>query len=725
MKKAFDVRLVTVLFLIILSAITIIVYINIHSFRILNSSEASANRTGQILYESEQVISNLKDVETGTRGFILTGDESFLTPYNKASPNVMLHIENLKKNVANDPGQIQRVDSIAYYADKRLDNAINTIVLRRSKTFSEEDLSLVRQGKIYMDHLRELIDELKTDEENTLGAVKSANAEEVKQTVNIYITVITICTSCLIGGFIYVRNKLIERQRAEEEFRELLDSAPDAIVVVNKNGIIELVNKQTEKIFGYQRKEMIGNTVEMLIPGEFHARHLGHRNKYFNDPNARPMGVVLELYGQRKDDTTFPVEISLSPIKTETCEIVSAAIRDVSEKRKNQEELAKLNSDLEQKVMERTAEIADYKYALDESSIVAITDHKGIIKYANDNFCRVSKYSKEELLGNDHRIVNSGYHSRDFIRNLWVAISSGNIWRGELKNRAKNNSYYWVDTTIVPFLSKQGKPYQYLAIKSDITLRKNIEEELNTMNTELEGMVKERTMQLEQVNEELEAFTYSVSHDLRAPLRIIDGYADILITDHDSRLDDESRRILGVIMSNARHMGQLIDDLLNLSRIGRKEINSLLIDMNDLVQEVFAERQMISSSDKIKVITGNLESCYCDRGLIKQVWVNLISNAIKYSSLREEPIIEIGSFRDGEETIYMVKDNGVGFNMNYSSKLFGVFQRLHKISEYPGTGVGLAIVKRIVLKHGGRVWANAEPDRGATFYFGIPDQKNS
>ncbi|MEP7264972.1 MAG: PAS domain S-box protein [Bacteroidota bacterium] len=723
MKKAFDVRLVTILFLVIVSVMTFIVYITVHSFRILNISGVSEKQTREILYESEQVISSLKDVETSTRGFILTGEESFLEPYNRANPQVMLHIENLRRIIGNNSEQIKIVDSLSYFAGKRLDNSISTIVLRRAKNFSEADLRLLHQGKIYMDHLRELIDKLKADEEKILAGINAANAEEVDDEINIYIIALTICAVCLIGGFVFVKNKLTERQRAEEEFKELLDSAPDAIVVVNKKGIIELVNKQTEKIFGYQRNEMVGNNVEMLIPGEFHGRHVGHRTKYFKDPNVRPMGIGLELFGQRKDESLFPVEISLSPIKTESGEVVSAAIRDISEKKKIQEELARLNVELEQKVMERTAEIADYKYALDESCIVAITDQKGIIKYANENFCRISKYSEEELVGNDHRIVNSGYHSHEFIRNLWVTISNGNIWRGELKNRAKDNGFYWVDTTIVPFLNSQGKPYQYVAIRSDITLRKKIEEELNTMNTELEGMVKERTVQLEQVNEELEAFTYSVSHDLRAPLRIIDGYADILITDHNARLNDESRRILGVIMSNARHMGQLIDDLLNLSRIGRKEIKCLLIDMNELVQEVFEERQLFST-DKIKLITGNLESCYCDRGLTKQVWTNLISNAVKYSSLKEEAVVEIGSFHDAEETIYMVKDNGVGFNMNYSSKLFGVFQRLHKISEYPGTGVGLAIVKRIVLNHNGRVWANAEPDRGATFYFSIPDQEN-
>lgn len=722
MKQVFISKLYIILFLIVLSAQLYMIAVNYKSWKLFSGSTEWLNHTYEVLLESEGVISSLKDIETGSRGYIITGDEFFLNPYNRALPVVTTHISKLRSLTADNHHQHKRVDTLNYLTEKRLDNALQSIILRRSRVFTDNDNMLIKQGKVYMDSIRYVVNQIKAEELVLLSNRKEQNNLIISESKNQFLIVSVFSIVLFTGGFIYIGRNIRESKNSEEELRLLLDSAPDAIVVVNSQGRIELVNKQTERIFGFNRSELIGNNVEVLIPSEFHGKHVRHRTNYFGEPNVRPMGAGLELYGQRKDESRFPVEISLSPIITRKGRMVSAAIRDITDKKIVQQQLQQLNADLELKVMERTAEIADYKYALDESCIVAITDQKGIIKYANNNFCAISKYTEQELIGQDHRIINSGYHSREFIRNIWTTIATGNIWRGELKNKAKDGSFYWVDTTIVPFLNNQGKPYQYVAIRSDITRRKQVEEELQNLNTDLEHQVKTRTEQLVQVNEELEAFTYSVSHDLRAPLRIIDGYGDILLTDYNDKLDEEARRLLNIIMSNARYMGQLIDDLLNLSRLGRKDLLKHRTDMNVLVSEVLSEQRLLSSIH-VKIITGDLLPAFCDPQLMKQVWVNLISNAVKYSSKREESVIEIGSFVSNSENIYMIKDNGVGFNMEYSEKLFGVFQRLHKMSEFSGTGVGLAIVKRIINKHEGKVWANAEQDKGATFYFSIPTQE--
>ncbi len=698
------------------------IYINYRSWELFSSSSSWVNNTYDVLMESEEVVSSLKDIETGSRGYILTGDEVFLNTYNRALPGVTTHIHKLKALTADNEKQHRRVNILNNLAEKRLDNSLQSIILRRTRELTNDDYALIKQGKVYMDSIRYLVNEIKAEELGLLNRRKEDHNLLVYESKQQFMLISVFSIVFFIGGFIYIGRNVRESKQSEEELRHLLDAAPDAIVVVNAQGRIELVNKQTERLFGFNRSELLGNTVEILIPAEFHGKHVRHRTNYFGEPNVRPMGSGFELYGQRKDESRFPVEISLSPLVTRKGRMVSAAIRDITDKKIVQQELQQLNTELELKVMERTAEIADYKYALDESCIVAITDQKGIIKYANSNFCAISKFNDKELIGQDHRIINSGYHSREFIRNIWTTIACGNIWRGELKNKAKDGTFYWVDTTIVPFLNKQGKPYQYVAIRSDITRRKQVEEELQNLNADLELQVKTRTEQLVQVNEELEAFTYSVSHDLRAPLRIIDGYGDILLTDYNDQLDEEARRLLNIIMTNARYMGQLIDDLLNLSKLGRKDLMKYKTDMNVLVSEVISEQRILTSSN-VKIIAGDLLPALCDPQLIKQVWVNLISNAVKYSSKREESIIEIGSFVNNSENIYMIKDNGVGFDMEYSGKLFGVFQRLHKMSEFTGTGVGLAIVKRIVNKHEGKVWANAEKDKGATFYFSIPVQE--
>ncbi|HMJ67347.1 MAG TPA: PAS domain S-box protein [Cyclobacteriaceae bacterium] len=274
----------------------------------------------------------------------------------------------------------------------------------------------------------------------------------------------------------------------------------------------------------------------------------------------------------------------------------------------------------------------------------------------------------------------------------------------------------WVHVqTEVTFDSDKGLPL-LLGIVQDITERKKIESEILLLNASLEKKVGERTSQLEAVNKELEAFSYSISHDLRAPLRIIDGFATILMEDadgHDERIAKHAR----TISRNATRMGQLVDDLLNFSRLGRTQIKVTVVDMRGLVDQVLEEFQ---AADLIKTANININDLHPAKGdgsLIKQVWVNLLSNAIKYSSKKEKPVVELGMVPKADPPTWFVKDNGAGFSMDYASKLFGVFQRLHKQDEFDGTGVGLALVQRIVLRHGGRVWAESKLNEGATFFF--------
>jgi signal transduction histidine kinase len=245
--------------------------------------------------------------------------------------------------------------------------------------------------------------------------------------------------------------------------------------------------------------------------------------------------------------------------------------------------------------------------------------------------------------------------------------------------------------------------------------------EITELNQNLEQRVVERTHDMEIANKELEAFSYSVSHDLRAPLRSIHGYMNIFAEEYAAQLDDEGKRLVNIIIRNGQRMGQLIDDLLEFSHLGRKEIIRSTISMEDIVKAVWDEQRRAGDNRNIELRLHPLPKAIADSSTMRQVWFNLISNAIKYTGHKDKAIIEIGSLKKDDRIVYYVKDNGAGFDMQYYNKLFGVFQRLHSVKDFDGTGVGLAIVQRIIAKHGGAIWAEAKPDDGATFYFSLPD----
>jgi light-regulated signal transduction histidine kinase (bacteriophytochrome) len=262
-----------------------------------------------------------------------------------------------------------------------------------------------------------------------------------------------------------------------------------------------------------------------------------------------------------------------------------------------------------------------------------------------------------------------------------------------------------------------------ISVSRDVTDRLRAEEEIRNLNVTLEQRVRDRTAELEEAVREMESFSYSISHDLRAPLRAIAGYAKIVEEDYAAAIDAEGKRLLDRIAGGAIRMGELIDDLLDFSRIGRADLKKSLVDMGGMVRDALGEISEVAAG-RHRIDIGELPQAVADRGLLRQVWVNLLSNAVKYSRQRDLARIEVGGIEEGDALHYWVRDNGAGFDMAYADKLFKVFQRLHRDPAFEGTGVGLAIVARIVHKHGGRVWAEGAPGAGATFHFNLPSRSD-
>jgi PAS domain S-box-containing protein len=802
--------------------------------------------------------------------------------------------------------------------------------------------------------------------------------------------------------YVAIRADITERKRAEEALRENLAASKIAlkeladqkfaldqhaiVATTDVQGTITYVNDKFCAISKYSHQELVGQNHRILNSGH-------HPKEFFQQMyHTIAHGQVWrdEICNRAKDGSIYWVDTTVVPFldaygKPRQYMAIRA---DITERKRAEQRVKESLATSE----EAFKELADQKFALDQHAIVATTDVQGTITYVNDKFCAISKYSRQELVGQNHRILNSAHHPTEFFKQMYHTIANGQVWRGEICNRAKDGSAYWVDTTVVPFLDADRKPRQYMAIRADITERKHAEEvrehlaavvdssddaiisksldgiintwnrgaekvfgyssseavgkpmlllfplnredeeadilsrirrgesvehfetvrvrkdgrkidvsatispvrdssgaivgaskiarditerkraeerlagqaeelsrkseellrsqqaletqtlmlqsvldsmaeglvaadeqgkfiiwnpaavrilgleaanlpsqqwtahyglyledmvtpfpadqlplarairgessfiemfvrnpkleqgtwievgggplkdkdgavrggvvafrdvtqrraderEIRKLNEELEERVAQRTAQLEAANHELEAFTYSVSHDLRAPLRHIGGFSRILIEDFGPEMPAEARSHLQRIQDGAQRMGLLVDELLNLARVGRHALKLQATKLNCIVEEVVSLLQPETEGRAVIWKIAELPSMECDPILAKQIFQNLIANALKFSRTREPAVIEIGHHQENGETVIFVRDNGVGFNMKYKDKLFGVFQRLHRAEDFEGTGIGLATVQRIVRKHEGRIWADSELDKGATFLF--------
>lgn len=477
----------------------------------------------------------------------------------------------------------------------------------------------------------------------------------------------------------------------EQLFSHLLNAAPDATIVINEQGQIQMTNRQAENLFGYKSTELIGQPVEILIPAEWRQKHFHHRQEYMSSARVREMGSGLELKALQKTGNKFPVEISLSPIQTDDGMLISAAIRDIS-KRKNEEEKLKKS---EKNFQLLVGSVKDYA--------IFLIDTEGKVNTWNSGAEHIKGYTAEEITGQPIDIFYTAEdrHNEIPAYNLKKARENGR-YESEGWRLRKDGTAFYADVLITALFDSDGNLYGYAKVTKDITERKQLENELKKANSELE------------------AFTYSVSHDLRAPLRGIIGFTTILEEEYGPRLDEEAMRITGVIKDNTIKMGHLIDGLLAFSRMNKQELIKVPVQTTKLVNSVIQEVMGQYKGLEVEWELGELGNANADINSIRQVWINLISNAVKYSAHKKPAIISITSKEEEGQLCFSVKDNGVGFDDRYKHKLFKVFQRLHDETDFEGTGIGLALAEKIITKHGGKVWASGQLNKGACFSFSLP-----
>lgn len=678
------------------------------SVRRLSEDTSWVEHTREVMGRLEALSSSAADAQNSRRGYVVTGDASYLESLPDAIEGVAEERRQIRGLLKDNAAQLQRLDALERLIEAQANFGQRVTEARRTQGFeAARELTLTREGERLRQEIRSAVEAMQKIEEDLLVQRQARTRASVRTTKIVIVGGSGLAVGFLGLALIALKRDFSGRRRAEDLLRQseeslsvTLHSMGDGVLATDTSGKITRMNGVAERLTGWTMTEALGRPIAEV----FHIIHEGTRA-----PAIIPVDDVLAS-GEVKalanhtvliarDGREIDIADSAAPIRDRRERMIGVVLvfRDVSEERAAEIRLAEARRELER----------FFTLSID---FLCISSSDGFFKRVSPAVTDMLGWSVEEFLVQPFMDMVHPDDRDATLREVEKQMTTGEkVLQFENRYRHKDGTWRRLSWRSVP--QPGGLMY---ATARDVTARHQAEAEIRRLNSDL----RLRADQIEASNRELEAFSYSVSHDLRAPLRHVQGYVGMLLRDHEDRLSEEGKRYLSTIADAGRKMGQLIDDLLSFSRMGRSEMREMTVDLNVLIEETRRELQPVTRDRKIVWKVAVLPKGRGDAAMLKQVLVNLVGNAVKYTRLRDPAEIEIGYTEEqGGRMIVFVRDNGAGFDMKYVGKLFAVFQRLHRAEEFEGTGIGLANVQRIIARHGGKVWAEGAVDRGATFYF--------
>lgn len=669
------------------------------SYRLTRRATATLEtvaHTQEVIGKLVAVNASLREVESVQRGFLLTGAVGFLADRTNAIKELDTQLAELRALTRDNQNHQRALGKLEPLIVERLNLADDRIVIFQQSGLAAATKFAPGASEAFMSKIKLVLSEMRA-EENQLLLQREEEAQKSSQR-SLRIIMLSSGLAILIGllAVLVIYDDLRQRELSARELQEsrslleaILNHTPAVVFIKDLAGRYLFVNQRFEHIAGRSRADIQGKTAAEIFPVDQAETAAIHQQTVFTKQAPVEFDeIVLYPDGPRQHRAVkFPLRDAAGKIYA-----LAGISSDVTERKKAEEERDRF-----------------FTLSLD---LLCIASSDGYFKRVSPAVTDILGWSMAEFLA---RPFLDFVHPDDHAPTLQAVarqVQAGQrVLQFENRYRHKDGSWRVLSWCSMPHLELM------YAIARDVTREKAAAAQIVQLNTALQS----RAGQLEAANKELEAFSYSVSHDLRAPLRHIDGFVDLLAKQNSDKLDDHGKRYLKIITNAARQMSSLIDDLLVFSRMGRAEMRRQAVDLNALAHEAIASLQADLTGRKVTWKIATLPPVKADAAMLRQVLVNLIANAIKYSRPRNPAIIEIGCASETpEEFQFFVRDNGVGFDMEYVDKLFGVFQRLHRSEEFEGTGIGLANVRRIILRHGGRAWAEGKVDAGATFHFTLP-----